>query len=68
MRKFAHIINPVTLDHSSDLHFAQSVTFETMKIARDFANGQVDVTFFSAQYPEDRPSIPEGFQLTSDLT
>ncbi|MFQ5633304.1 MAG: hypothetical protein ACE5I1_31450, partial [bacterium] len=49
------------------LYYAQPVTFETMKRAREFARGKVEVSFFSAQYPEDRPLIPEGFQMTPDL-
>jgi len=67
MRKIAHIINPVIVGPSSDLFVAQPVTFETMKVAREFARGQVEVVFFSAQYPEDRALVPEGFQLTPDL-
>lgn len=68
MRKIAHIINPVVVDESSDLYIAQPITFETMKIAREFARDQVEVTLFSAQYSMDRPLAPEGFQLTPDLT
>lgn len=67
MGKIAHIINPVIVGESSDLFVAQPITFETMKIAREFARGQVEVTLFSSQYPEDRPLVPDGFQLTPDL-
>jgi hypothetical protein len=67
MRKIAHIINPVLVDESSDLFVAQPVTFESMRIARDFAVGQVEVELFSAQYPEDHPVTPADFHRTPDL-
>ncbi len=35
--KLAHIINPVAVQGSSDLFIAQPITFETMKVARNFA-------------------------------
>jgi hypothetical protein len=67
MMKFGHIINPVVVNKSSDLFAAQPVTFETLKAARKFAGGRVAVELFSAQYPEDRVLVPEGFKLTPDL-
>jgi len=67
MRKIAHIINPVIVNESSDLFIAQPITFETMRIAQEFARGHVDVALYSAQYPEDRPIIPEWFKMTPDL-
>jgi len=67
MRRIAHIINPVSVDESSDLFTAQPVTFKTMQVARDFARNKVDVGLFSAQYPEDRDMVPEEFQSTPDL-
>jgi len=65
--RLAHIVNPVVVDESSDLYVAQPVTFETMRVARKFARGQVDVTLFSAQYPEDRSLVPDDFVQTPDL-
>jgi hypothetical protein len=67
MRKIAHIINPHIVDQDSDLYTAQPITFETMKIAKDYVNGQVDVSLYSAQYAEDRVFIPDSFHLTRDL-
>lgn len=67
MRQIAHIINPVIVDESSDLFFAQPITFETMKRAKEFAKEHVGVTLFSAQYPKDRSFVPEGLQVTPDL-
>jgi len=67
MRQMAHIINPVMVGPASDLFFAQPVTFETMRVAREFARRQVEVELFTAQYPEDRALVPEGFAATPDL-
>ncbi len=67
MRKIAHIINPVIVSEASDLFVAQPITFETMRMAKKFAEGQVEVALFTAQFTEDRALVPEGFQLTPDL-
>lgn len=67
MKTIGHIINPVTVDDSSDLFVAQRVTFETMRMARDFAMDLVKVSLFTAQYREDRALVPEWFQPTPDL-
>jgi len=67
MREIAHIVNPVFVNKSSDLFFAQPITFETMRIAREFAAGRVEVELFSAQYPEDHPVTPSDFRRTPDL-
>ena len=65
--KVVHIINPVTVDDSSDLFVAQPITFETMRLARDFALDIVEVNLLTAQYPEDRALVPEWFQPTPNL-
>lgn len=67
MRKIAHIVNPVLVGESSDLFVAQPITFETMRIARGFAAGKVDVELYSAQYPEDHPLVPDDLGRTPDL-
>jgi len=67
MRKLAHIVNPVIVKPTSDLHVAQPVTFETMKTAREFARGTVDVAMYSAQFPEDHGIVPPGIEITPDL-
>jgi len=65
--KLAHIVNPVIVPPSSDLHIAQPITFETMRIAQAFAADCLTVSLFSAQYAEDRSIVPDAFQLTPDL-
>ncbi len=64
---FAHIINPVKVEKSSDLYIAQPITFETMRIARDFCRKEIEVTRMTTQYPEDREIIPGHFEITPDL-
>lgn len=68
MIRIGHIINPVKVPHQSDLHIAQPITFESMKIAREFARGSVEVELWSSQYREDREIIPDFFLKTDDLT
>ncbi len=67
MRKIAHVVNPVLVDESSDLSLAQPITFETMQSARRFAEGQVEVELYTAQYSEDHPMVPAAFRRTPDL-
>jgi hypothetical protein len=67
MRRIAHIINPVMVGETSDLHAAQPVTFESMRRARDYAKGEVGVELYSAQFPEDTPLVPEWITATPDL-
>lgn len=65
--KIAHIINPVKTGSGSDLFYAQPITFETMRIARNFASGKADVELLTTQYPEDHEIIPEYFRKLPDL-
>ena len=67
MLSFAHIVNPVIVSESSDLFLAQPITFETMRRARAAARDVADVALLSAQYPEDRPLVPDDFVATPDL-
>ena len=67
MKKIAHIINPVAVGDSSDLSIAQPVTFQTMLTAKNFAKETIDVSLYTAQFPEDRKIVPEYFSLTPDL-
>ncbi len=63
----AHIVNPVAADTSSDLHAAQPVTFETMRVARETASEVMSVDLLSAQFPEDHTVIPDHLLMTTDL-
>ncbi len=71
MLKIAHIIHPVVVDPSSDLVVAQPITFETMRIAREFAQkaAAADVKLIAVQYhDEDRVPLPGCFIRVPDLT
>ena len=60
--KIAHTINPVKVEKSSDLFVAQPVTFETMRVAKEFVKKTVDVKVYSIQYQdEERVLLPECF-------
>lgn len=67
MRKIAHIINPFNADPSSDLSTAQPITFASMLRAKDKAKDIVEVELWTAQYPEDRNMVVDGFRATRDL-
>ncbi len=67
MLKIAHIINPVKVKEPSDLSWAQPITFETMEIAREFAEETADIALFSAQFPEDADFVPAIFNRTKNL-
>jgi hypothetical protein len=68
MNSIAHIIHPVVVKPPSDLIIAQPVTFETMRIAREFAQGTVDVALLATQYhDEDRLPLPGCFTRIPDL-
>lgn len=67
MVSLAHIVNPVNVPPSQPLHFAQMVTFASMRAAREFAAGEVDISLYSAQYPEDHSIVPAMLETTPDL-
>ena len=68
MNQIAHIIHPVIVGNSSDLIIAQPITFETMRIAREFSIGTADVRLYALQYhDEDRIPLPECFTRVPDL-
>ena len=69
MISFAHIINPVQVNETSDLFIAQPITFETMRIGRQFAQETCDVKLYAIQYQnEARIKLPDCFMSVPDLT
>ncbi|MCF6267617.1 MAG: glycosyltransferase [Desulfuromusa sp.] len=61
--KIHHIINPVAVNHSSDLFIAQPITFASLKSAKQMANEhgiQVDICFTC--YNEDSEVAPQEFR------
>lgn len=65
MVTLAHVINPVHVPATSDLHAAQPVTFESMRIAQRFAApraaAELAVDLYAAHYAEDAPAAPADF-------
>jgi hypothetical protein len=68
MLSLAHIINPAAVDKTSDLFTAQPITFETMRLAREFSKNQVAVNLYAVQF-QNEPGItlPEEFIRLPDL-
>ncbi len=67
--RIAHIVNPLAAGPESDLRTAQPITFETMRIARDFAAGRADVTLLAIQLEgEEAPPLPAAFTRLPPLT
>lgn len=68
MLNLAHIINAVAVKESSDLYIAQPITFQSIKIAREFASQHsVDVAVYSAQFEEDSSIVPGWIIKTPNL-
>lgn len=66
--KFAHIINPVKVPATSELGIAQPITFESIRIAQEFAREKVAVETYTICYEEDREIIPTDFIQLPNLT
>ena len=64
--KFVHLINPVKVKEDRDLFYAQPVTFETFKIAKNFSD--ISIEQFSVQFEEDREIIPNHITIIDNLT
>jgi hypothetical protein len=67
MLKFAHIINPVIVGVDSDLFIAQPITFETMRLAKEYSSQVCDVELFATTFPEDSDIVPLYFSKTVNL-
>jgi|ERR1041384_862708 hypothetical protein len=65
--RIAHLVNPVKAPVYSELTYAQPITFETMRVARETAGREVAVELLTAQFPEDHEIIPAYFRQTPDL-
>lgn len=63
----AHLVNPVAFPPSHELFYAQPITFESMRIAREGAGQDVQIELLSAQFGEDHDIIPGFFHKTPDL-
>src|ERR1019366_3321362 len=65
--KLAHLINPVKVPATSPLFVAQPVTFESIRVAEQFAAGKVDVELYTVSFAEDHEIIPDYFLKLPEL-
>lgn len=68
MISFVHVVNPVKVPETSDLHLAQPVTFASMLAAKEAAEPGISVELCSVHYPEDEAVIPAGFTIAPHLS
>jgi predicted SAM-dependent methyltransferase len=66
-KRLVHVVNPYRAPSSGDVDDVQSLTFETMRRARDAAT-LASVHLLAATTPDDRDCVPEGFEATAPLT
>lgn len=67
MLHLAHIVNPVKVSESSDLFYAQDITFASMLKAKEEATSSVKVSLFTCQYEEDQEIVPKDFKNLGNL-
>lgn len=65
--KVVHIINPFVASAESDLHFAQPVTFASMRLAREQAPTDMQITLMVTCFEEDIAMAPDDFIRASFL-
>lgn len=66
--KIAHIINPVNVPANTELGIAQPITFESIRVAHEYAKGKADVQLYTICYDEDRSVIPNYFTQLNNLS
>jgi hypothetical protein len=63
------VINPAKVGPDSSLHVAQPITFESLRVAQEFAASHgVDVDLCAANFPDDDDIVPEFFRCRKHLT
>jgi hypothetical protein len=65
--RVTHIINPFCAPKGSDLEYAQPITFETMRRAKENAQEIIEIELLAATYPEDEKMVPGYFKKASFL-
>lgn len=65
--KIAHIINPIKVSENNDLYKAQPITFESMRVAKNFSSFKDNITLCSTQFGEDLTIIPNYFNVLSNI-
>ena len=67
MKKITHILNPIKVEHSSDLYKVQLISFRSIYVAKLFANKSENIKLCTKQYPEDHVIVPSYFLKQPDL-
>lgn len=65
--KFLHITNAVNVNKNRDLYYAQPITFETYRVAKNFIGENATIVQCSVQYAEDDEIIPEYISVLPNL-
>jgi hypothetical protein len=65
--KYLHITSPVKVSKERDLYYAQPVTFETYKIAKNFSQSSLDIKQCTIQFSEDREIVSSHITILDDL-
>lgn len=68
MPKIAHIINPVKVAKSNDLHAVQPITFQSIINAKRFCDQSENIRLYTVQFEVDKAIIPKEFQHLSNLS
>lgn len=67
--RFVHVVNPAKVPPSSSLYSAQPITFESIRVAKEFAASRgIDVDLCAVNFPEDDEIVPDFFTRRSHLT
>lgn len=66
--KIAHIINPVAVPPHTELGIAQPITFESIRVAHEYAKTKVDVQLYTVCYEEDKAIIPDYFTQLNNIS
>jgi hypothetical protein len=66
--RIAHIVNPFIAPPGSLARDAQVLTFESLRIAREFAEPGVTLIPLAAAYAEDQDAVPDDWHATTPLT
>ncbi len=67
MIRIAHVLNPFDAPPGSDLHRAQPITFESLRIAAEHARPVADVRLHAVRFPEDQQELPPHLEPLADL-
>lgn len=66
--RIVHVINPAKVGPDSSLYLAQPITFESLRVAQEFASSRgVDVDLCAVNFPEDDAIVPDFFRCRKHL-